>query len=69
MYMKTIFEKYFEDLNDARRAQAAKNEEMKQKYNCYFCVAVWDARNSQIWQNGVWMKYLLTVDIWPEQTV
>lgn len=66
--METIFEKYFEDLNDARRAQAAKNEEMKQKYNCYFCVSVWDARNSQIWQNGVWMKYLLTVTIWPEQT-
>ena len=67
--METVFEKYFAELSDARRACAAKNEEMKQKYNCYFCCSVWDARNSNVWQNGVWMKYLVTGVIWPNQII
>jgi len=65
--METVYKKYFENLDDARAAVAALNQEFKAKYNCYFCCSVWDARNSNIWENHVWMKYLVTGVIWPDQ--
>ena len=67
--MKTIFEKYFETLNEARAARAAKEQELKKQYDCYFCVAVWDARNSNIWEDGKYMMYVVTADIWPDTKI
>lgn len=69
MYMETIFEKYFEDLNDARRAQAAKHDELKQKYNCYFCVSVWDAADDRHFENGRFCRWYLTAVIWPDTII
>jgi hypothetical protein len=66
--METIFEKYFEDLNDARAAVAALNQEFKAKYNCYFCCSVWDAANDNYFENGRFFRWIVIADIWPEQT-
>ena len=67
--MEIVFEKYYPELVDAQAAAADKEKEMKTKYNCYSCTSVWDARNSNIWENGVWMKYLVTAVIWPDTII
>lgn len=67
--METVFKQYFPSLEAANAACAAKNAEMKQQYNCYFCCSVWDARNSNVWIDHVWMPYLVTAVIWPETII
>jgi len=64
--METIFEKYFENLADARAAAAAKDEELKQNFSCYFCVSVWDAAEDRHFENGRFCRYVVIADIWPE---
>jgi hypothetical protein len=67
--METIYKKYFENLDDARRAQREKDAELRKKYNCYFCVAVWDAADDRHFEDGRFFRYILTADIWPDTII
>ena len=64
--METIFEKYYENLDDARAAAAAKRAELKKQYKCYFDCSVWDAWKDNHFENGRWYRWIVIACIWPD---
>ena len=64
--METVFEKYFENLDDARAAARAKAEELKKQYKCYFDCSVWDAHEDNHFENGRWYRWIVIAAISPD---
>ena len=64
--MKQIYSQYFEELADARAAAAAKREEIRKQYDCYFDCSVWDAWKDNHFENGKYCRWIVRACIWPD---
>lgn len=62
--MKTLFEKYFADLDAAKAFANEQNDILSKKDYEHFICAVWDAHNDCHFENGKYMRWCVIADVW-----